>query len=82
METSEKFPALYRLWWGVESKYRKLKNRRETEDFNSVKPVSIRQEFFAAMYFSNLAAIIKSEADQMVAASAGNKHDYQSNLIY
>lgn len=79
---TEKFPVLYRLRWGVESKYRELRNRLEIEDFNSVKPVSIRQEFFAAMYLSNLAAIIKSEANQMAAISAGNKHDYRSNRSY
>ena len=80
--TSEKFPDLYRLRWGVESKYRELKNRLEIEAFNSIKPVSIRQEFFAAMYLSNLAAIIKLEADSMVAVSANNRHNYQSNRSY
>ncbi len=79
---SEKFPELYRLRWGVESKYRELKNRLEIEAFNSVKPVSIQQEFFAAMYLSNLAAIIKSEADLKVTASADNRHDYQPNRSY
>ena len=68
--------------WGIESKYRELKNRLEIKDFNSVKPVSIRQEFFAVMYLSNLAAIIKSEADPMAAASAGSRHEYQSNRSY
>lgn len=80
--STEKFSALYRLRWGIESKYRELKNRLEIEDFNSVKPVSIRQEFFAAMYLSNLAAIIKSEADLKAAASAGSRHEYQSNRSY
>lgn len=79
---AENFSDLYRLRWGVESKYRELKNRLEIEAFNSVKPVSVRQEFFAAMYLSNLAAIIKSEADSRVIASAGNRHHYQSNRSY
>lgn len=79
---SEKFPELYRLRWGVESKYRELKNRLEIEAFNSVKPVSVRQEFFGSMYLSNLAAIIKLEADRMIAVSANNRHDYQSNRSY
>ncbi len=79
---SEKFSELYRLRWGVESKYRELKNRLKIEAFNSVKPVSIQQEFFAAMYLSNLAAIIKSEADLKVIASADNRHDYQPNRSY
>lgn len=52
------------------------------EAFNSVKPVSVRQEFFATMYLSNLAAIIELEADSKIAASAGNRHDYQTNRSY
>lgn len=79
---AEKFSELYRLRWGVESKYRELKNRLEIEDFNSIKPVSVRQEFFVAMYLSNLAAIAKREADSMVTASVNNRHDYQSSRSY
>lgn len=79
---AENFPDLYRLRWGVESKYRELKNRLEIEAFNSIKPVSVRQEFFAAMYLSNLAAIIKSESDSRTVVSADNRHDYQSNRSY
>lgn len=55
--TSEKFPDLYRLRWGVESKYRELKNRLEIEAFNSIKPVSIRHKFFP------LSALIGNSAD-------------------
>ena len=79
---SEKFSELYRLRWGVESKYRELKNRLEIECFNSIKPVSVRQEFFAAMYLSNLAAIVKRKSDSMIADSVNNRHDYQSNRSY
>lgn len=79
---SEKFSELYRLRWGVESKYRELKNRFEIESFNSIKPVSVLQEFFAAMYLSNLAAIIKQAADSLITVSVNNKHNYQSNRSY
>ncbi len=80
--STEIFSDLYLLRWGVESKYRELKNRLEIENFNNVMTVNIRQEFFVAMYLSNLAAFIKSETDSMSAASAGSKHDYQSNRSY
>lgn len=80
--TTENFPNLYRLRWGVESKYGELKNRLEIETFNSVKPVSVRQEFFAATYLSNLAAIIKVESDLNIAVSADSKHNYQSKRSY
>lgn len=80
--TAANFPDLYRLRWGVESKYRELKNRLEVEAFNSVKPISIQQVFCVAMYLSNLAAIIKLEADSKIATSADNRHDYQTNRSY
>lgn len=73
----EQFSELYRLRWGVESKYRELKNRLEIECFNSIKPVCIKQEFFAAMYLSNLASIVKLKADSMIFSDPRNKHKYQ-----
>lgn len=79
---AEKFAELYYLRWGVESKYREFKNRLEIESFNSVKPVSIRQGFFAAMYLSNLTAMVKRDADSIVVLDIDNKHDYQSNRSY
>lgn len=79
---SEKFSELYYLRWGIESKYRELKNRFEIESFNSIKPISIRQEFFAIMYLSNLSAMVKKEADSMLVLNIDNKHSYQSNRSY
>lgn len=78
----EKFSELYRLRWGIECKYRELKNRLEIESFNSVKPIGIQQEFFAAMYLSNLAAILKQETDSMIDVSVDNRHNYQANRSY
>ena len=75
----EQFSELYRLCWGGESKYRELKNRLEIECFNSIKPVCIKQEFFAAMYLSNLASIVKLKADSMIFSDPRNKHKYQSS---
>jgi len=78
------FRELYSLRWGIESKYRELKNRLEIENFNSLKPVGIKQEFFAAMFLSNLSAIIKKESDRLIAEdlSVPKKHSYQSNRSY
>ena len=38
--------------------------------------------FFAAMYLSNLSAIVKQAADSMIAASVNRRHNYQSNRSY
>ncbi len=78
----ENFPDLYQLRWGIESKYRELKNRLEIETFSSIKPVSIQQEFFAAMYLSNLVAVIKSESNSKIIVSTNNRHAYQANRGY
>lgn len=79
---ASKFPDLYRLRWGIESKYRELKNRLEIESFNCIKPVGIRQEFFTAMFLANLASILKQEADFLIQKKEQNKHVYQSNRSY
>lgn len=76
------FKELYRLRWGVESKYRELKNRLEMEAFNCIKPVCIRQEFFAAMFLSNLAAILKKDVDSHIPVSCNNKYIYKANRSY
>ena len=39
------------------------------------------QEFFTAMYFSNLAAILKRDADTQI-LTLGQKHRYQANRSY
>lgn len=75
------FKELYHLRWGVESKYRELKNRLQLEAFQGIKPICIRQEFFTAMFFSNLAAILKRDADTQILAWE-QKHRYQANRSY
>jgi hypothetical protein len=79
---ASQFSDLYQLRWGIESKYRELKNRLEIESFNCMKPIGIRQEFFAAMFLSNLTAILKQTADCPIQNNALNKHVYQSSRSY
>lgn len=76
------FSDLYQMRWGIESKYRELKNRLEIESFNCMKPIGIRQEFFAAMFLSNLTAILKQAADYQIPKTSENKHVYQSSRSY
>jgi len=81
LEASQ-FSDLYQMRWGIESKYRELKNRLEIESFNCMKPIGIRQEFFAAMFLSNLTAILKQAADYLIPKTSENKHVYQSSRSY
>jgi hypothetical protein len=79
------FKVLYALRWGIESKYRELKNRLEIENFNSLKPTCIKQEFYVAMFLSNVAAILKQEADKKISPNAllnYKKHTYQTNRSF
>ena len=66
----------------MKSKYRELKNRLEVEAFNSIKPICIQQDFFAAMFISNLASILKQNADSYIPVSNTNKHLYKTNQHY
>lgn len=81
LEASQ-FSDLYQMRWGIESKYRELKNRLEIESFNCMKSIGIRQEFFAAMFLSNLTAILKQAADYLIPRTSENKHVYQSSRSY
>ena len=79
------FEALYFFRWGIESKYCELKNRLEIENFNSLKPTCIKQEFYVAMFLSNLSAILKQEVDKKISSapsSHNKKHTYQANRSY
>lgn len=82
--TPEMFKELYFLRWKTESKYNELKNQLEIEEFSGATPVSVEQEFYINMLYSNLCAIIKNNADEKVAASSrpGNQYKYQANRSF
>lgn len=78
------FKELYFLRWGIESKYRELKNRLQLEAFSGLKAVSIKQDFYTVMFISNLASMAKSEADKLVCKQTkSNKNQkYQANRSF
>lgn len=82
--TTEMFKELYFLRWPVECKYHELKYRINLEEFNGATSNSIRQEFFINLLISNLASLIKNDADERIDASAnpGNKYRYQANRTF
>lgn len=82
--TSEMFKELYFLRWPIECKYYELKYRINLEEFNGATSNSIRQEFFINLLISNLASLIKNEADERIDGSAnpGNKYRYQANRTF
>lgn len=82
--TPEMFKELYFLRWKIESKYNELKNRLEIEEFSGATPVSVEQEFYINMLYSNLCAIVKNDADEKIVASSrpDNKYKYQANRSF
>lgn len=82
--TPEMFKQLYFLRWKIECKYNELKNRLEMEEFSGATPISVEQEFYINMLYSNLCAIVKNDADEKIATSSrpDNKYQYQANRSY
>lgn len=80
--TPLKFKELYFLRWGIESKYKELKSSLRIEEFSGTKPVAIEQDFYASIYLSMIASLIKKDADEEISSENNTKKlnsRYQSN---
>lgn len=78
---------LYNLYferWNIETKYRELKEWWELEEFTGTNCNSIEQELYINLLFSNIVALVKSEADKIVKQTAfiKNKWAYQSKRTF
>lgn len=76
------FKALYFKRWGIEVKYHELKNKLQLENFTGDTPVAVEQDFYAAMYLTNMVAIAKAEANQKIEQENEGKglmHEYKVN---
>ena len=82
--TKDMFQELYFYRWPVELKYKELKSRFAMEEFSGATAVSIQQEFYINMLLSNLASLIKNEADEeiQISAKSTNKFRYQANRAF
>lgn len=82
--TAEDFKELYFMRWNLELKYNELKNQLLLEEFNGATSVSVEQEFYINLLYSNLASLTKSHADVEIekAARPGNKFRYQANRAF
>ena len=76
--TKDMFRELYFYRWPVELKYKELKSRFAMEEFSGATAVSIN------MLLSNLASLIKNEADEeiKISAKSTNKFRYQANRAF
>lgn len=76
------FKELYFLRWGVECKYKELKSSIEIEEISGTKPIAIEQDFYASIYLSMVASLIKTDADAAIANDNQDKSlksEYQAN---
>lgn len=76
------FQELYALRWGVEEEYKTMKSVLEVEQFSGKSPHAVRQEFYAAIFLSNLQSVIAREKDvqeSIEKKTEGRKYEYQEN---
>lgn len=71
---------LYGLRWGIETAYSKLKNQQQLEEFSGHRVICIEQDYAAAIFVSNLQALIQKQSeDNLKAINQGRKYNYQVN---
>lgn len=74
------FKDLYFLRWGVETFYDELKNKIKVEFFSGYSNHSILQDFYAALFVSNVQSLIVGEInDELALKSEKTKYQYKVN---
>ena len=79
------FKELYFLRWGIETFYDELKNKLKVEYFTGYSIMSIQQDFFCAIFISNLQSIIVNDLqEELSIKNRSTKLDYKinTNLSY
>ena len=71
---------VYFLRWGVETFYDELKNKIKAEHFSGYSQHSILQDFYAALFVSNVQSLIVGEInDELAENLIENKYQYKVN---
>ncbi|TRX22328.1 IS4 family transposase [Flavobacterium franklandianum] len=79
------FKELYFLRWGIETFYDELKNKLKLEYFTGYSIISIKQDFFCAIFISNLQSVIVNDLQEELSIKyQSTKLDYKinTNLSY
>jgi len=82
---SNMFKKLYFLRWGVETFYDELKNKLKVEHFTGYSETSIQQDFYCAIFISNLQSIIVNDLEDELAIENERKqlnYKVNTNLSY
>ena len=82
--TRNDFKEPYFKRWNLELKYNELKNQLLLEEFNGATSISVEQEFFINLLYSNLASLVKASADSEIKENSrsDNRFRYQANRAY
>jgi hypothetical protein len=74
------FKELYKLRWGVETLYDRLKNLLTLENFSGTSVEAVKQDFYALMFLCGLEAVLTEEAsDRLAAKTPRNRYPQQVN---
>lgn len=76
------FKELYFKRWSIETKYDLLKNKIQIEKFSGATKLTIEQEFYAALFLTNMAALLKRESDVIITKEQKDKnlkYEYKTN---
>jgi len=74
------FKELYQKRWGVETFYDELKNKLKVEHFSGYSNQSILQDFYIALFISNIQTLIVSEIeDEVRLQNQQRKYEYKIN---
>ena len=79
------FKELYFNRWGIETFYDEFKNKIKVENFSGYSNQCIIQDFYAAMFVSNVQTLVVSElVEEIDEQMQGNKYEYKvnTNLSY
>ncbi len=63
---SDIFKELYKKRWGIETNYDHLKNNLQIENFTGLTSLSIKQDFYANMFITNLQTLIAKDAQEEI----------------
>jgi hypothetical protein len=82
---SKMFKELYFLRWGIETFYDELKHKLKVEYFTGYSETSVLQDFYCAIFMSNLqSTIVNDLQDELALKNKETKLDYKinTNLSY
>lgn len=78
----EDFAEIYRLRWGIETAYDRLKNQLCTEKFSGTDSICIKQDFYATVFLYNMLFFLESENENALKAinkDENRKYQYKTN---